>query len=62
MSSLRVADADEGVGVPTENFSPCLGVSVRGLRRRRCGGSTEEIMPHFLGFQPRNGFTTLTPS
>ena len=33
------ADADEDVGVPTENFSPCLGVSVRGLRRRRCGGT-----------------------
>jgi len=37
-SSLRVADADEGVGVPAEKFSPCLVVSVRGLRRRRCGG------------------------
>ena len=35
MSSQKVADADEDVGVPAENFSPCLGVSVRGLRRRR---------------------------
>ncbi len=24
MSSRRVADADEGVSVPVENFSPCL--------------------------------------
>ena len=39
VSSLSGADADEDVGVPVENFSPCLGVSVRGVRRRRCGGS-----------------------
>ena len=39
MSSLRGADADEDGGVPGEKFSPCLGVSVRGLRRRRCGGN-----------------------
>jgi hypothetical protein len=29
---LRFADADEDVGVPSRIFSPCLGVSVRGLR------------------------------
>ena len=29
-SSQKVADADEGVSVPGEKFSPCLGVSVRG--------------------------------
>jgi hypothetical protein len=46
-SEVRGADADEDVGVPAENFSPCLGVSVRGLRGRRCGGSAAEIMPHF---------------
>ena len=39
-SSLRVADADEDGGVPVEKFSPCLGGSVRGLRRRRCGGES----------------------
>ncbi len=39
MSSLLGADADGGVGVPAEKFSACLGVSVRGLRRRQCGGS-----------------------
>ena len=37
-SSQKVADADEDVGVPAENFSSRLGGSVRGLRRRRCGG------------------------
>ena len=31
----RVADADEDVGVPSENFSPCPRASVRGLPRRR---------------------------
>ena len=36
-SSLRFADAYEDVGVPSRNFSPCLGVSVRSLRREtRC--------------------------
>jgi hypothetical protein len=35
---LRIADADEDVGVPAEKFSSRLGGSVRGLRRRRCGG------------------------
>jgi hypothetical protein len=34
VSSLCGADADEDVGVPVEEFSPCLGVSVRGLPRR----------------------------
>ena len=43
-SSQKVADADEDVGVPAESFSSRLGVSVRGLRRRRCGGP-----PFFLG-------------
>jgi hypothetical protein len=52
------AVADEDVGVPSEKFSPCLGVSVRGLRYRRCGGNAVKIMPHFIGFQPRNGFIT----
>ena len=42
MSSLCGADVDEDVGVPAENFSPCLGVSARGLRRRRCGGNAVE--------------------
>ena len=27
------ADADEDVGAPSGNFSPCLGGSVRGFRR-----------------------------
>ena len=47
MSSLWGADADEDVGVPAEKFSPCLGLSERGLHRRRCGGNAVEIMPHF---------------
>ena len=33
MSSQKVADADEGVSVPGEKFSPCLGGSVRGFRQ-----------------------------
>ena len=47
-SSQKVADADEGIGVLAENFSPCLLVSVRGLRRRQCGGS---------GYEPRTSVT-----
>jgi hypothetical protein len=36
-----------------EKFSPRLGVSVRGLPCRQCGGSAVEIMPHFLSdFSP----------
>ena len=31
--------AEEGIDVPNERFSPWLGVSVRGLRGGRCGGS-----------------------
>jgi hypothetical protein len=43
VSSRRVADADEDVGVPSENFSPCPRASVRGLPRRRASEAVFEF-------------------
>ena len=47
--SLWGADADEDVGVPVENFSPWLGVSVRGLRRINSLFLGNVLAPDFFG-------------